>query len=214
MDLIGIAFVDAPPAGVPRVSSPGPASCAYWKRALAGEVFWTDATDHLGCPIGAHTHGAPMTPEKGKELEGIVGTMVGLEYLTMDDVPKIPHRAPGSLKVAVYAPFDRMPVPADVALARGTTARLMVVVEAAQSAGIAPDAPALGRPTCAVLPQAIGSKLPQVSLGCVGNRVYTGLGEGEGWVAIPAAAVPKLRERLAVLERANAELEKFHRARA
>jgi uncharacterized protein (DUF169 family) len=214
MDLIGIAFVDAPPPGVPHVSAPGPASCSYWKRAADGEVFWTDAADHQGCPIGAHTHGVPISAEKKQELEGLVGTMVGLGYLAMEEVPKIPHRAPASMKIAVYGPLEKLPVAADVALARGETAKLMVLVEAAQAAGVAPDAPALGRPTCAVLPQAIGSARPQVSLGCVGNRVYTGLGAGEGWVAIPGAAVPKILEKLGTLQRANAELEKFHRARA
>ena len=52
-----------------------------------------------------------------------------------------------------------------------------------------------------------------MSLGCTGNRVYTGLAEGEGYVAIPAAALQAVSSRLESLARANAELEKFHRAR-
>jgi len=43
----------------------------------------------------------------------------------------------------------------------------------------------MGRPTCAALPQALDSLRPAVSLGCIGNRVYTGLSDSEGYVAIP-----------------------------
>jgi uncharacterized protein (DUF169 family) len=89
----------------------------------------------------------------------------------------------------------------------------MILVEAAQAAGFAPDTPAMGRPTCAALPQALDSRRPAVSLGCIGNRVYTGLADGEGYVAIPAAAMDAMVLQLEVISRANAELEKFHRAR-
>ena len=208
---VGIAFLDSPPAGIPHAKA-GPASCDYWKRAADGEVFWTDAADHQNCPIGAHTHGVQMSEAKKQELMGLVGTMVQLGYIRMDEVPGIPHRK-APLRVAVYAPLSKMPCDPDVVLVRGTAAQLMVVVEAAQAAGVAPDAPALGRPTCAALPQALDSARPAMSLGCIGNRVYTGLGEGEGYVAIPAAALEKVAGKLDALARANAELEKFHRAR-
>ena len=208
---VGIAFRSEAPAGVAHASA-GPASCAYWKRAAEGEVFWTDAADHQGCPIGAHTHGVPLGEAKKAELMGLVGTMVQLGYLKMEEVPGIPHRK-APLEVAVYAPLAQLPCEPDVVLVRGTAAQLMVLIEAAQSAGLSPDAPAMGRPTCAALPQALESGRPAMSLGCIGNRVYTGLAEGEGYVALPAATLAPVTERLATLARANRELEKFHRAR-
>ena len=58
-----------------------------------------------------------------------------------------------------------------------------------------------------------GSYRPAMSLGCIGNRVYTGLAEGEGYVALPASAIEAVTSRLAALQRANLELEKFHRSR-
>jgi uncharacterized protein (DUF169 family) len=209
---IGIAFLDAPPPGVQHAPA-GPASCDYWRRAAEGEVFWTDAADHQNCPIGAHTHGVEMSEAKKQELMGLVGTMVQLGYIRMEEVPGIPHRK-APLRVAVYGPLSRMPCPPDVVLVRGKASQLMVLVEAAQAAGVSPDAPAMGRPTCAALPQALDSARPSVSLGCVGNRVYTGLAEGEGYVAVPAAAMEQVSAQLGKLARANAELEKFHRARA
>ena len=208
---VGIAFVGEPPAGVAHAGA-GPASCSYWKRAADGEVFWTDAGDHVGCPIGAHTHGVQMSEAKKAELMGMVGNMVQLGYLKMEEVPAIPHRK-APLQIAVYGPLAKLPVQPDVVLARGTAAQLMVLVEAAQAAGVAPDAPAMGRPTCAALPQALDGGKPAMSLGCVGNRVYTGLGDAEGYVAIPASALEAVAAKLPTIAHANAELEKFHRSR-
>jgi uncharacterized protein (DUF169 family) len=209
---IGIAFRDAPPPGVPHAEA-APSSCSYWNRAAGGDLFWTDAADHQGCPIGAHTHGVEMSAARREDLMGLVGTMVQLGYIRLDEVPSIPHRK-APLRVAVYGPLSKMPSPPDLVLVRGTMAKLMVVIEAAQAAGIAPDAPAMGRPTCAALPQALDSRRPAMSLGCIGNRVYTGLAEGEGYVAIPGTALEAVSAKLGVLARANAELEKFHEARA
>jgi uncharacterized protein (DUF169 family) len=115
---IAIAFLDAPPPGVARVAAAEPAGCGYWRRAAAGEVFYTVADDHKRCPVGAHTDHVPLAPAEREELMGLIGTMVGLEYLTMDDVAHIPTlRAP--LAVAVYAPLAAAPVPPDVVLAGG-----------------------------------------------------------------------------------------------
>lgn len=130
----------------------------------------------------------------------------------MEEVPGIPHRK-APMQVAVYAPLPSLPCEPDVVLVRGTAAQLMVLVEAAQAAGVSPDAPAMGRPTCAALPQALESGRPTMSLGCIGNRVYTGLTDGEGYVALPAAALEAAVAKLATLARANAELARFHRAR-
>ena len=208
---VGVAFVQKPPPGVKHAPA-GPASCSYWKLAADGQVFWTDAADHEGCPIGAHTHGVELGEAKKSELMGLVGTMVQLGYLKMEEVPGLPHRK-AKLEVAVYGPLATLPVAPDVVLVRGTAAQLMVLVEAAQAAGVAPDAPAMGRPTCAAMPQALESGKPAMSLGCIGNRVYTGLADSEGYVAIPASALEAVAERLPSIARANLELARFHRAR-
>lgn len=209
---VAIAFTDAPPAGVDRVDAAGPAGCSYWKRAADGAVFWTAAADHFGCPVGAHTHAVDMPPEVKEGLQGLVGTMVQLDYLRMADVPRIPTRRT-PFRHAVYAPLDRAPVPPDVVLVRGNARQLMLVAEAAERAGVAPDSPALGRPTCAVLPQAINGSRPAVSFGCVGNRVYTDAADEDAYVAIPGAQLGAVVDALEVIARANTELEAFHRGR-
>jgi uncharacterized protein (DUF169 family) len=210
---IAISFVDAPPAGVAHVAAAEPAGCGYWRRAAEGQTFYTEAADQVRCPVGAHTHNVALTPEQSKELEGLVGTMVGLEYLTMDDVAKIPRRS-RPFRYAVYAPLDRAPLAPDVVLVRGNARQLMLLAEAAHSAGVQGDGATLGRPTCAVLPQAIETGKAASSFGCVGNRVYTGAADNEAYFAIPGDELAALTARLAVIVNANCELEKFHRARA
>jgi len=210
---IAIAFVDEAPPGVPHVSAVEPASCGYWRRAAAGEVFFTDADDHKRCPVGAHTHNVPLTAEERQELLRLVEMMVEVSYLRLQDVAQIPKRET-PLSVAVYAPLAAAPVAPDVVLIRGNAHQLMLLAEAAQAAGVAGSGPTMGRPTCAVLPEAINSKRTSASFGCVGNRVYTGAAETEAYFAIPGAQLAKVEASLAVIVRANQELEKFHRARA
>lgn len=210
---IAIAFVDSPPEGVARVPASEPAGCGYWRRAAAGEVFFTLADDHKRCPVGAHTHHVPLTSSEQAELMGLVDTMVGLSYLKMEDVPKIPRRAT-PLEVAVYGPLSRMPIPPDVVLVCGTARQLMLLSEAAEHAGVAGASPAMGRPTCAALPEAINASRTAVSFGCVGNRVYTGATDEEAYFAIPGQHVAAMEQSLATIVRANEALEEFHRARA
>ena len=209
---IAIAFVDAPPAGVARVAAPEPASCGYWRRASAGEVFFTLADDHKSCPVGAHTHNVPMTSSEQDELMGLVKTMVGLSYLKMEDVPKIPRRTE-VLQTAVYSPLSRSPIPPDVVLVRGNARQLMLLAEAAEHAGVAGTSPAMGRPTCAALPEATNTSRTAASFGCVGNRVYTGAADTDAYFAIPGRHLDALERSLAVIVGANNALEEFHRNR-
>lgn len=210
---VAITFLDTAPAGVPHVSALEPAGCGYWRRAAAGEVFFTTADDHKCCPVGAHTHNVTLTPPEQDQLMQLVQTMVGLSYLTMEDVSRIPRRRT-PMRVAVYAPLALAPVPADVVLVRGHARQLMLLAEAAQAAGVAGTGATMGRPTCAVLPEAISSARTTASFGCVGNRVYTGADETEAYFAIPGAALDAVEQKLSTIVHANEELEKFHRGRA
>ena len=210
---VAITFADAPPSGVPHVSAVEAAGCGYWRRAAEGEVFYTVADDHKRCPVGAHTHNVTLSPTEQQELMGLVQTMVGLSYLKMEDVAQIPTRQT-PLKVAVYAPLAAAPLPPDVVLVRGNAHQLMLLAEAAQAADAAGTGPAMGRPTCAVLPEAINAGRTAASFGCIGNRVYTGAAETEAYFAIPGAQLAAVEDTLAAIVRANRELERFHRARA
>ncbi len=210
---VAIAFVDSAPSGVKHVGAIEAAGCGYWRRAADGEVFYTVADDHKRCPIGAHTHHVTLSADEQKGLMDLVGTMVGLQYLKMEEVRFIPTRKT-PLKVAVYAPLDAAPVAPDVVLVRGNARQLMLLTEAAQAAGVAGTGPAMGRPTCAVLPEAINADLTSASFGCVGNRVYTGASDTDAYFAIPGHRLADVEAKLSTILRANNELEKFHQARA
>jgi len=210
---VAISFVDRAPDGVPHVSTGEPAGCGYWRRAAAGEVFYTTPDDHKRCPVGAHTHNVPLSPAEQQELMGLVQTMVGLQYLKMEEVPQIPTRKT-PLNVAVYAPLENAPLAPDVVLVRGGAKQLMLLAEAAQAAGVSGAGPTMGRPTCAVIPEAINADRTSASFGCIGNRVYTGAPDEEAYFAIPGSQLAVIEDQLATIVRANNELEKFHRARA
>src|SRR5262245_27256820 len=124
---VAIAFLPAPPAGLKRVAKAAPASCGYWRRAADGDSFYTTADDHLSCAVGAHTHGVPTNAEQKAQLMQLIQTMVGLEYLSMDEVPQIPHRSPDGFGVVAYAPLDRAGFKPDVVLIRGDVRQLMLL---------------------------------------------------------------------------------------
>jgi uncharacterized protein (DUF169 family) len=207
-----VAFRPSAPPEVPRIDAVAPSGCTYWKLAAEGKTFYTTASDHYQCPIGAHTHGIDLPPAQAAELQGLVETMVTLEYIRMEEVPSIP-RLDGAFGVAIYGPLDRMPIPPDVVLVRGNARQIMLVTEACRAAGIGPEGGMMGRPTCAMLPVAMQGGRGAASLGCIGNRVYTELADDELYCAIPGPQVAAVIEKLATIVRANDELERFHRAR-
>lgn len=210
---VAIAFRTSAPANLPRIGSPAPAGCGYWRLAAEGNSFYTEASDHFTCPVGAHTHGVDLPPPTAKELEAIVQTMIGLQYITMEEVRALPRR-PGAFGVAMYAPLAEATFEPDVILVRGTVKQLMLLAEAAQAAGVAAGGATMGRPTCAVLPEAMQSGRTAASFGCIGNRVYTGLAEDEGYYAIPGNKVTEIVLKLQIIIEANRQLEIFHKARA
>jgi uncharacterized protein (DUF169 family) len=209
---IAVAFQPNPPASIQRVGGAGPSGCTYWKLAAEGRTFYTEAADHYNCPIGSYTLGIDLPPTQAQELEGLVGTMVGLEYVRPEEIPTIPRRD-SPFGVAIYAPLAEAPLPPDVVLVRGNAKQMMLVAEAAGAAGLSGDGELMGRPTCAMIPAAIQSGRATTSLGCIGNRVYTGLGDDEFYATIPGPQLGTFIDKLATIVTANRELEYFHRTR-
>jgi uncharacterized protein (DUF169 family) len=210
---VAVAFLASPPAGLGRIDRPLPAGCSYWKYASDGHAFFTTPEDHENCTVGAFTHGVTLPPAKAKELEGLIGTMVQLHYLRSEEVAGIPHRG-SPLQFAAYAPLDQASFEPEVVIFRGNARQIMIVSEAARAAGIFESAAAMGRPACAMIPGAAESRSGVASVGCIGNRVYTGLGDDELYFAVPGKAMARVLEQLDVILDANAALEGFHRERA
>src|SRR5712692_6436208 len=74
--------------------------------------------------------------------------------------------------------------------------------------------PAMGRPACAIVPQAKNTGRAALSLGCCGARAYLDvLTDDVALWAIPGSKLDLYAERIAVLAKANAVLATFHQVR-
>lgn len=210
---VAVGFLASAPVGMARIERPAAAGCGYWKLASEGQAFYTAADDHQNCPIGAYTHGVALSPAKAEELQSLMGTMIQLQYLKSEEIPGIPHRT-APMQVAAYAPADEATFAADVVIFGGNARQIMLLSEAARAAGAFETGTTMGRPACAMLPQAISSASSVASVGCIGNRVYTGLDDEEMYLTVPAPSLGAMLEKLDTIINANVELEKFHRQRA
>lgn len=209
---IALAFTSSPPSGVSRIPQPAASGCTYWKLAAEGATFYTQVADHFGCAVGAYTHGIELPSDQAKDLEGLLDTMTGLGYLQREEIPDIPTRKE-RFAFLVYAPLDETPCAPDVVLVRGRARQIMLLAEAARSAGLRGDMATMSRPACAMVPQVIQAGIGTTSLGCIGNRVYTGLADDELYFGIPGSKVADVVERLETIVQANQALEAFHVAR-
>src|SRR5690349_3058452 len=113
----------------------------------------------------------------------------------MEEVTKIPHRVE-PMHCVVYAPLSKAEGIPDVVLFRGNARQIMLLTEAAQTRGLVPQSPTMGRPACAVIAETMASGKVVSSLGCIGNRVYTGLGDDEFYVAVPGHSLTDMGEAL------------------
>ncbi len=209
---VAIAFRESAPEGIAKIDTAAPSGCTYWKYASEGRTFYTEASDHYGCPVGAHTHGVDLPAETAQELEGLVTTMVELEYLDIQEVAEMPRRAE-PFGILLYAPLADADFEPDVVLVCGNAKQLMLLAEAAHSAGVDCETSMVGRPTCAAIPAVIESGRSATNLGCIGNRVYTGIADEELYFAVNGAQLNRVVDRLKVIVNANRELEQFHRGR-
>jgi uncharacterized protein (DUF169 family) len=207
---VAVAFRPAPPAGVAQFKGSVPSGCTFWRLAAEGAAFYTVPADHYNCPIGAYTHNIPLPPDRAGELRDTLGFMAGIGYVSMEEVPGIPVLA-NSPTAVIYAPLGDTPVDPDVVVFTGPAARVMLLHEAATRAGIT-TLNTLGRPTCMMLPAALASGMV-ASTGCVGNRVYTGVAEGDLYAAVPGPDLVRLADATATISAANATLLAYHQGR-
>jgi uncharacterized protein (DUF169 family) len=207
---VAVAFRDTPPSGVRKFTGSQPSGCSFWRLAASGDVFYTEPSDHFNCPVGSYTHNIALPPEREQELSQVLSLMGDIGYIRMEEVGSIP-RLRNTPSTIVYAPLGQAPVDPDVVLVSGRPGRLMLLQEAATRAATSVTS-MLGRPTCMAIPAAMSGGLAP-SLGCVGNRIYTGVSDDEFYVAIAAQALPGIVEQLSTIESANAALTDYHMAR-
>jgi len=207
---IAIAFLDKEPEGVEKFSGSEPSSCSYWRLAAAGRTFYTVPSDHWNCPVGGYTHNT-LTNERMPDLQQVLTLMSDIGYIRMEEVPGVFHMdsAPAAI---LYAPLGETPVAPSVVMASGRPGRVMMLTEAAQRAGAMSKLPLLGRPTCMAIPAA-SAQGAVTSTGCIGNRVYTDIGEDELYVTLRGGDLEKIAAEIDTIQSANSTLTAYHRER-
>ena len=209
---IAVSFTDVAPANVGPYDGIVPAGCVFWQQA-ATRTFVTSAKDHALCSIGVHTHHlAQPAPSQQAELTDALKAMSDLDYVRAEEVAAIPV-IEREVKHVVYGPLAECQIEADIVLIFALARQGLILSEAIARVdkGIPP---ALGRPACAVVPQAFNHGNAALSLGCCGARAYLdALTDGVAMWALPGVKLDQYCAEIAVLARANKTLTTFHARR-
>jgi uncharacterized protein (DUF169 family) len=208
---VAIAMADALPPGVALYEGVAPAGCRFWQEATQ-RVFATLPRDHASCAIGVYTHNLDSPEAVRTDLGDALKVFADLGYVRPEDLPLIPvlQRKP---EVVVYGPLASIPLPPDVVLLFVQSEQALILSEASQQLenGLPP---AMGRPACAIVPQALNTGRTALSLGCCGARAYLDvLTPDVSLYAIPGSQLESFTERVATLAKANAVLTRFHQIR-
>ena len=208
---VAVCLSGSVPEGVEAWSGHSPAGCLFWQEA-AGRVFATSAADHGLCSIGLYTHNLEMSLGASADLGDALKVFADLSYVREQDVAAIPVLA-SKPKYVIYGPLAEIPVAPDVVLLFVEASQTLILSEASQQLeGGLP--PAMGRPACAIIPQARNTGRSALSLGCCGARAYLDVLTADiALYAVPGAAVGAFAERIAALSGANKVLTKFHQIR-
>jgi uncharacterized protein (DUF169 family) len=208
---IAIGFLDAAPQGLAKWGGGEvPAGCAFWEKAASGQAFYTVPSDHYNCAVGSYTHKIDLPEARAGELMETLEFMAENNYVAMSEVPGIPTLGK-TPSVIAYAPLDSASFKPDVVLLAIKPAQAMLIYEAAVKAGAGNALTnALGRPACAVLPLTMASEATSISLGCKGNRTFTGLSDEEMYVSIPADKFASVIEKLTEAHEANCAMAKHY----
>jgi uncharacterized protein (DUF169 family) len=211
MPPIGVAFAEDAPKGVEMFGGTVPGGCRFWQEAM-NRVFATVPRDHELCGVGVYTHRLESREQTRTELHEALRTFAELGYVRPEDIPFIPVLNRES-KVVIYGPLASIPVMPDVVLLFVRAEQALILSEASQQ--LENGFPvAMGRPACAIIPQAVNTGRTALSLGCCGARAYLdALTTEVALYGIPGSKLEVLSERIGVLAKANATLALFHSVR-
>jgi uncharacterized protein (DUF169 family) len=208
---VAVTFLDKTPHGAKKFQGSEPSSCSFWRLAADGQTFYTVPENHFNCAVGAYTHHIALSPDREKETEHTLQMMFELGYVKPEEVPKMP-RLEKTPKAILYAPLGKTKTQPDVVVFTMKPGGAMLLMEAVYRAGVGNGAPAMGRPSCMALPASMEYGAT-TSLGCIGNRVHTGLGEDEMYVVLRGEDLKIVVEALETIGKANVALDKYAKRR-
>lgn len=206
---IAVTFRDDKPVDIKPTQARVAAGCVFWELA-SERTFSTVARDHARCAVGVHTHRLADPP--AADLAQALAVMGELDYLREDELAQVAvleHRS----RYVAYGPLREAATPPSAVLLFLDSAQGLVLAEAARRVDATP-APALGRPACAAIPQAVNTGKAALSLGCCGARAYLdGFTDEVALWVLPGGKLTQYAEAVAALGRANEALGRFHRSR-
>lgn len=197
--LVAISFTNSQPAGLKKTKEIVPSGCVFWFKAFSDE-FYTEREDHANCNIGSFTHGFVQPSEVSLDACADINLMVQANYIALSDFGKVP-RMNKSWKYVSYAPLKSANFEPDVILFVANAEQAMLASEATGSIKT------MGKPTCSAIPYAYNEHGVAISLGCITNRVRTGLKSSELIVTIPKSELDKFVTNLRQVVGANRRVE-------
>ena len=195
---VAISFLDTPPRGAKKNKESVAAGCVFWIRGFK-DTFYTDQRDHANCNIGSFTHGF-LAPEK-VSLDACVDIALfdKTGYFPASEFGGVPRMSEAPNFVA-YGPLHKIGFEPDVVLMVCNPQQAMLVGEAASAPRL------MGAPTCASIPMAYNEGRVGVSLGCITNRIRTGIKPSEMVVTVPREELAGFTEKLRRRAKANDEV--------
>jgi len=195
---VGISFLDRPPQGVKKNEEPVSAGCVFWISGFK-DNFYTDKKDHANCNIGSFTHGFLAPQDVSLDVCMDIALFDKTGYFPASEFGGVPRMAKAPNYVA-YGPLSRIAFEPDVVLVVANPEQGMIMGESTSSAKL------MGAPTCQAIPFAYNQHQVGVSLGCVTNRIRTGIKPSELVVTIPRSELTQFAAKLRKRAKANKEV--------
>lgn len=195
---VGISFVDSPPPKAKKNDESVPSGCVFWIKGFK-ENLYTDRKDHSNCNIGSFTHG--FLPPEEVSLDDCVDIALfdKTSYFPASEFGGVP-RMSKAWKYVAYGPLPKIAFEPDVVLVVCNPEQAMIIGESTSEAKL------MGAPTCQAIPFAYNQHRVGLSLGCVTNRIRTGIRPTEMVVTIPREELPGFAEKLRMRAKANKEV--------
>ena len=193
---IQVSYLDHPPQGVTEHPGGSPSVCTFFSEGQRS-AFYVGIPGHEACEIGAFVLGIAPEGELGNRLMSTIGMMQKEGYLAPGDEGKIPKNATPPKYVA-YGPLGSLKMAPTNVLLFAKPRSAMLAMEASSKA-----VPVNGRPMCAVVPTLNQGAPVAVSIGCIGSRIYTQMGDDQMVVGIRGDFLEEFARRLRTIVHAN-----------
>ena len=195
---VGISFVEAPPSGTRKNDESVPSGCVFWIKGFKDNLY-TDQKDHANCNIGSFTHGYLAPQDVSLDACVDIALFDKTGYFPASEFGGVPRMSKAPKYVA-YGPLPNITFEPDVVLIVCNPQQAMIMGESVS------DAKLMGAPTCQAIPFAYNEHRVGMSLGCVTNRIRTGIKPTEMVVTIPRDHLLAFMEKLRIRVRANNEV--------